>query len=96
VWQQLEAVGGGHAELPRHPQESADRHGSHAAAGEKRVTISAMQVVGRRQVYEGDPNSPVVDDVREMIPPQYNAASTLTLKAEAGSQTQDFPLQSSP
>lgn len=62
-------------------------------AGEKRVQISAMKVVGRRQVYEGDPNSPVVDDVREMIPPQYNAASTLTVSATAGSQTQDFDLR---
>ena len=51
--------------------------------GEKCVQISAMKVVGRRQVYEGDPNSPVVDDVREMIPPQYNAASTLTVSAAA-------------
>ena len=61
--------------------------------GEKRVQISAMKVIGRRQVYEGDPNSPVVDDVQEMIPPQYNAASTLTVSAKAGSQTQDYDLR---
>lgn len=61
--------------------------------GEKRIQISAMKVVGRRQVYEGDPNSPVVDDVREMIPPQYNSASTLTFSAAPGSQTKDFDLR---
>jgi hypothetical protein len=61
--------------------------------GEKRVLISAMQVVGQRQVYEGDPDSPVVDEVREMIPPQYNAASTLTVDVQAGNHKQDFNLR---
>ena len=61
--------------------------------GEKRIQISAMKVVGRRQVYEGHPNSPGVDDVQEMITPQYNSTSTLTFSATPGSQTKDFDLR---
>ena len=64
--------------------------------GPKRVQISATKVIGQRVVYQGDPNSPVVDDVREIIPPQYNAATTLTFNATAGSQKQDFELKSAP
>ena len=58
--------------------------------GKKRVEISATKVIGKRQVYQGDPKSPVVDDVREVIPPQYNASSTLTADIVKGSNKQDF------
>lgn len=57
------------------------------------VNFGNTRVVGSRQVYGGDPNSPVVDDVRERIPPQYNSASTLTFSATPGSQTKDFDLR---
>jgi hypothetical protein len=79
--------------------EGLIRDGSYSVVmppGKKTVRISAMKVIGRRQVYEGDPNSPVVDNVQEMIPPQYNAASTLTVNASPGSQKQDFDLQAAP
>lgn len=63
--------------------------------GRKRVQISAMKVTGQRVVYEGDPKSPVVDNVEEIIPPQYNAATTLTCEAPGGSAKQNFELKSS-
>ena len=62
--------------------------------GRKRVQISATKVIGKRVVYEGDPNSPVVDNVQEIIPPQYNAATTLTFEATAGGAKQNFELKS--
>jgi len=65
------------------------------APGKKRVEISATKVVGKRQVYEGDPNSPVVEDVREIIPPVYNAQSTLAVDITPGNNTHSFDLQSS-
>ena len=61
--------------------------------GKKRVQVSAMKVVGKRQGYRGDPKSPVVDDVREIIPPEYNASSTLTAEVDAGRRKHDFELK---
>lgn len=63
--------------------------------GKKRVQISSTKVVGKRQVYQGDPKSPVVDEVRESIPPQYNASSTLTADVDAQHAKHDFELKSS-
>lgn len=63
--------------------------------GKKRVLISASKVVGKRQVYQGDPKSPVIDEVRELIPPQYNASSTLTADVDEERCKHDFPLKSS-
>jgi hypothetical protein len=64
--------------------------------GPKQVRISALEVIGKRVVYEGDPNSPVIDDVRERIPKQYNGETTLRVQAAPGSQRQNFELQSAP
>lgn len=64
--------------------------------GPKLVRISATKVIGQRQVYEGDPNSPVVDNVEQMIPPQYNAASTLNVEIKGGSSQHDFALKTTP
>jgi hypothetical protein len=62
--------------------------------GSKRVQISATKVIGKRVVYEGDPNSPVIDNLEQIIPPQYNAATTLSFEAKAGSARQNFSLTS--
>jgi hypothetical protein len=64
--------------------------------GAKLVRISAMEVIGKRVVYEGDPSSPVIDEVRERIPEQYNAKTTLRVQAAPGSQRQPFELKSTP
>jgi hypothetical protein len=61
--------------------------------GEKRVEISAPKVVGQRKMYD-TPDSPVVDDVVELLPPRYNTQSELKMTVQAGSQTKQFDLKS--
>jgi hypothetical protein len=62
--------------------------------GEKRITISAPKVVGKRKMYE-TPDSPTVDIVQELLPERYNVRSELTYTVEAGNQEKDFALTSS-
>jgi hypothetical protein len=59
-----------------------------------KVEISANKVVGKHRVYEGDPNSPVTEDVVELIPPKYNFNSELMLDVKPGSQTVKYDLKS--
>src|SRR5262245_49885191 len=59
-----------------------------------RVEINAPKVIGKHRVYEGDPNSPITEDVVEMLPTKYNAASELTLDVKAGSQDVKYELKS--
>jgi hypothetical protein len=70
--------------------------GKFAAAvpvGEMRVEFSAPRVVGRHKAYD-TPDSPVVDDVAELIPARYNVKSELKITVKRGSQDETFPLQS--
>jgi|SRR4051794_8346277 hypothetical protein len=60
--------------------------------GEKRVSISAPKVIGKRKVYE-TPDSPTVDITQELIPTRYNAQTELTFTAVPGTQTKDFELK---
>ena len=61
--------------------------------GPMRVEISGRKVVGKRRVYD-TPNSPVVDEVGELLPARYNARSELTMTVEPGSQEKRFDLSS--
>jgi hypothetical protein len=61
--------------------------------GEKKVSISAPKVVGKRKMYD-TPDSPTVDKVEELLPAQYNSASKLTLAVKSGNQEQDYKLKS--
>ena len=61
--------------------------------GEKKVEISAPKVVGKLKMYD-TPDSPVVDQVKDIIPSQYNVRSTLTLKVQKGTQEKRFELKS--
>jgi hypothetical protein len=61
--------------------------------GEMRVEISAPKVIGKRKMYD-TPDSPVVDKVRELLPPRYNAKSELRLIIKSGAQDETFSLQS--
>jgi hypothetical protein len=61
--------------------------------GEMRVEISAPKVIGKRKMYD-TPDSPVVDKVRELLPPRYNAKSELRLIVTSGVQDETFSLQS--
>ena len=57
--------------------------------GEKRVEISAPKVIGKHEMYD-TPDSPVVDDVVELLPPEFNVQSKLTMKVEHGPQEKSF------
>lgn len=61
--------------------------------GEKRITISAPKVVGKRKMYE-TPDSPMVDVVQELLPERYNVRSELTITVAGGEQVQEFALSS--
>lgn len=61
--------------------------------GRMRVEFSAPKVVGRHRMYD-TPNSPVVDDVVERLPPRYNVQSELTLDVQAGQRDAPFELYS--
>jgi len=61
--------------------------------GPKKVEITASKVVGQRQAYEGQPDSPMVDITESIIPDRYNRRSELTIEVQPGKNTQDFDLE---
>jgi hypothetical protein len=61
--------------------------------GEKRISISAPKVVGKRPAYQ-TPNSPMIEIVEELLPARYNMTSELKLNVKGGRQTEDFKLES--
>jgi hypothetical protein len=61
--------------------------------GEKRVSISAPKVVGKRKMYE-TPDSPTIDVVEELLPERYNVRSELSITVQAGSQGAEYSLTS--
>ena len=61
--------------------------------GEMRVEFSAPKVIGRHKVYE-TPDSPMVDDVVDLIPNRFNVQSELRITVRKGSQDETFPLMS--
>jgi hypothetical protein len=63
------------------------------ATGEKKVSISAPRVVGKRKMYN-TADSPTVDVVEELLPAQFNVDTTLTLSVASGTQQPAFELKS--
>jgi hypothetical protein len=61
--------------------------------GEMRVEFSASKVVGKHKAYDA-PDSPVVDDVVELIPARYNTNSQQRITVKQGSQEESFALTS--
>jgi hypothetical protein len=62
--------------------------------GKMQVQINANKVVGRKAAYEGVPNSPMYDEVVELIPARYNAHSEITLEVKPGTQDAKYELKS--
>jgi hypothetical protein len=60
--------------------------------GEMRVEFSAPRIIGRHKVYD-TPDSPLVDDVAELIPERFNVKSELKITVKKGSQNETFPLK---
>jgi hypothetical protein len=63
--------------------------------GEKRVEITASRVVGKTKMID-TPEGPTVDQVEEMLPPEYHVRSKLTMTVTPGSQQKRFELKSRP
>jgi hypothetical protein len=61
--------------------------------GKMRVEFSSPKVVGKHKAYD-TPDSPVVDDVVELIPERYNTKSEFTITVKKGSQDESFALKS--
>lgn len=61
--------------------------------GEKRIEITAPNVVGEKRMYD-TPDSPSVEIVEELLPARYNVESELTLTVAAGDQEPTFELKS--
>ena len=78
------------------PVDAAISDGKYAIEmppGDKRISISAPKVTGKRKAYDL-PDSPMVDIVQELLPVQYNAQSDLTLIVVAGPQIKNYDLKS--
>jgi hypothetical protein len=55
-----------------------------ASAGKMKVVINGTKVVGKIKQYD-TPDSPYVEDIRELLPPKYNTQSELTVELKSGS-----------
>ena len=64
------------------------------APGPKKVSINSPETIGQRAAYEQDPNSPMIDIVRDRIPARYNLQTELQFDAPAGSAEKNFELKS--
>jgi hypothetical protein len=54
-----------------------------ASPGEMKVTISAVEVIGKHKAYD-TPDSPMIDETRNLIPKRYNTESELKVTLKAG------------
>jgi hypothetical protein len=61
--------------------------------GEMKVEITAPKVIGKHKMYD-TPESPVVEDVVELVPSRYNVRSELQMTVKRGSQERRFELKS--
>ena len=79
------------------PSASADikdgRYQLQTGVGPMKVVINANQVVGKRKMYD-TPDSPVVDDIRDVLPERYNMKSELKAALTTGSNEVNFELKS--
>lgn len=63
--------------------------------GDYIVRINASKVVGSRPAYGNDTNGPQIEITESIIPPRFNANSTLTVTVAAGvNKGKDFALTS--
>ena len=63
-----------------------------APPGEKRVSISAQKVIGKKASQM--PGSPMLDVTEEIVPARFNVQTTLTYTVTVDSQQKDFDLKS--
>lgn len=63
--------------------------------GKQKVMINASKVMGKFRAYD-TPESPLLDNVVELVPPVYNANSTLSIDVQPGLQNVRYDLKSRP
>lgn len=76
------------------PVDAAIRDGKYSAAVpvcETTVSITAPKVVGKLKMYD-TPDSPEVEQVKELLPEKYNTKSSLTYTVLKGSQEKNWDL----
>ena len=61
--------------------------------GDMQVKITSDKVTGSRKMYD-TPDSPTVDDTKQVVLAKYNTATTLKITVKGGSQTERFEVQS--
>jgi hypothetical protein len=89
--------------------EPADGKGTTAAAvirdgryqcmampGGKKIRITGGKVVGQHPFTPGNPASPMVEDIKSLVPARYNTETTLSCEIVRGTSSYDFKLQSRP
>ena len=78
------------------PSASADvkdgRYQLQTGVGPMKVVVNANQVVGKRKMYN-TPDSPVVEDIRDMLPERYNMKSELKADLTPGPNEKNFDLK---
>jgi hypothetical protein len=72
---------------------TAGRFTATVPVGAKRLEVTAPKVVGKLKMYD-TPDSPVVDQVVELLPARYNVRSELTMIVQKGPQEKRFELKS--
>jgi hypothetical protein len=63
------------------------------SVGEMKVSINASEVIGKKKMYD-TPDSPLVDDFRNLLPPRYNINTELKASLKAGPNEVNFDLTS--
>jgi hypothetical protein len=64
-----------------------------ASVGPMKVRVTSSVVVGKHKVYEGVADSPYAEDVRQIIPKEYNTETTLQVDLKAGPNEHNFDLK---
>lgn len=62
--------------------------------GPKRVSITGQEVVGQQPARPGEASSPMIDILKEIVPPAFNQQSKLECTVTADKSELEFALQS--
>jgi hypothetical protein len=73
------------------------RYRTDASPTKMKVVISSSKVVGRRKAYEDVPDSPMIETLAEVLPPQYSDMNKAELRVDIkpGENEANFELHSS-
>ncbi len=61
--------------------------------GAKKVQIQAFQKIGQHKYDPSNPESPMVDDIKQTLPAKYNDSTELTADIKDDTERQDFDLK---